>query len=433
MKIQNRNQSILLFIGDILVLLLSLVITLAVRYGRIPDQTLLYNHLIPFSFIFAIWVIFYFIYDLYGSQNTLFQKRLANILGSVHIVNSIIALAFFYFIPYFAITPKTTLFIFLVISFALMTVWRRNLVFIISRGKEQNILFACSGAEAEELKDEFSHNPLYKVNIIDQVDISVPVTDQPLVVINTHDKNDSSLVDFYNMLFSGANFITLDVLYESVFGRVPISSISERWFLEEISLQPKPIYTFLKRLMDIIISLILGIASLILYPFVYVAIKLDGQGPIFITSERVGEKNRHVRLFKFRTMTVSNDSGEWGKVDNKITRVGAVLRKLRIDELPQLWNILLGDLSLIGPRPEFDQAVKTYGEVIKYYNIRHLIKPGLSGWAQIYGEHPHHSIGVEETKNKLSHDLYYLKYRSLLLDLKIALKTIRILLSRSGI
>jgi lipopolysaccharide/colanic/teichoic acid biosynthesis glycosyltransferase len=130
-----------------------------------------------------------------------------------------------------------------------------------------------------------------------------------------------------------------------------------------------------------------------------------------------------------------NDGGVWGtERKNEVTRVGTFLRKWRIDELPQLWNVFMGSYSLIGPRPEFAQAVASYTEAIPYYATRHLITPGLSGWAQIYHEgHPHHGVDIEETRNKLSHDLYYLKNRSLVLDIEIALKTIRTLVSRSGV
>jgi lipopolysaccharide/colanic/teichoic acid biosynthesis glycosyltransferase len=120
--------------------------------------------------------------------------------------------------------------------------------------------------------------------------------------------------------------------------------------------------------------------------------------------------------------------------ENKVTKVGNFLRKTRIDELPQLWNVLLGDISLIGPRPELPTGVAIYDKEIPYYNIRHLIKPGLSGWAQTHQEnHPHHGPEVSLTKEKLTYDIYYIKNRSFWLDVKIALKTIKSLLSRSGI
>jgi lipopolysaccharide/colanic/teichoic acid biosynthesis glycosyltransferase len=127
-----------------------------------------------------------------------------------------------------------------------------------------------------------------------------------------------------------------------------------------------------------------------------------------------------------------NEMDPTRSTDNQITRTGKFIRKTSIDELPQFWNVLSGNLSLIGPRPELPAAVKHYEEEIPYYGIRHLIKPGLSGWAQLYGKHAHHGADVMKTKNKLSYDLYYIKNRSLMLDLKIALKTIKALLSRSG-
>jgi len=132
-------------------------------------------------------------------------------------------------------------------------------------------------------------------------------------------------------------------------------------------------------------------------------------------------------------MTV-NDNGNYnGSMKNEITRVGAFLRKSRIDELPQLWGVLRGDISLIGPRPELPSLVKQYEKEIPYYNVRHLIKPGLSGWAQIYHDaHPHHNLDTLETARKLSYDLYYIKNRSFLLDIKIALRTLKILVSIAG-
>jgi lipopolysaccharide/colanic/teichoic acid biosynthesis glycosyltransferase len=182
-------------------------------------------------------------------------------------------------------------------------------------------------------------------------------------------------------------------------------------------------------MMDVVISFPLALASLVFYPFVIAARKIEGY-PVFIYQERVGKNQKPIRIMKFGSMTVS-DGGVWvTKSDNRITKVGAFLRKSRIDELPQLWNILRGDLSLIGPRPELPNLVELYKKEIPHYNVRHLIKPGLSGWAQIHHEKPPHSI--EETVDKLSYDLYYVKHRSFLLDLKIALQTVKTLLSRVG-
>jgi lipopolysaccharide/colanic/teichoic acid biosynthesis glycosyltransferase len=131
-----------------------------------------------------------------------------------------------------------------------------------------------------------------------------------------------------------------------------------------------------------------------------------------------------------------NDNGKYGAAGvtkNVVTRVGSFLRRSRIDELPQFWNVIKGDLSMVGPRPELPSLVAIYKNEISYYESRHLVKPGLFGWAQIYHEsHPHHEIATEETRNKLSYDMYYIKNRSLMLDLKIVLRTLQILIRRSG-
>jgi lipopolysaccharide/colanic/teichoic acid biosynthesis glycosyltransferase len=190
---------------------------------------------------------------------------------------------------------------------------------------------------------------------------------------------------------------------------------------------------FPKRVMDVVLSLPLGLVSLVFYPFVYVAIKLDDRGEIFIRQERVGKDGKNISLYKFRSMS-QNITDLSVKTENRITKVGNFLRKSRIDELPQLWNVLSGDISLIGPRPELPSGVDIYEKEIPYYNIRHLIKPGLSGWAQINQEtHPHHSAHISLTKEKLTYDIYYIKNRSFWLDIKIALKTIKSLLSRTGL
>jgi lipopolysaccharide/colanic/teichoic acid biosynthesis glycosyltransferase len=185
--------------------------------------------------------------------------------------------------------------------------------------------------------------------------------------------------------------------------------------------------------MDIIAALVLGIISLIFYPFIIVALKVQDGGAIFYSQIRVGQYNRPMVMLKFRSMSGSDSGTEVLKSKLVVTPVGRILRSTRIDEVPQLWNVLKGEMSLIGPRPEFPALVAEYAKQIPYYNLRHLVKPGISGWAQLYHHtDPHHAADVAETRNKLSYDLYYLKHRSLLLDITIALKTVRRILMRGN-
>jgi len=186
----------------------------------------------------------------------------------------------------------------------------------------------------------------------------------------------------------------------------------------------------MKRIIDVIAGSLIGLVSLVFYPFVFLLITLDDGGPLFYTDVRVGKNGQKIHVIKFRSMSITGGTDQ----RSRITRVGAFLRKTRIDELPQLWNVVRGDVSLIGPRPEKPELVAIYEQQIPYYSVRHLIKPGLSGWAQLYQRTPP-KFGADsiETKLKLSYDLYYIKHRSLLLDVGIAVKTIKELLSRRGI
>ncbi|MFA6254102.1 MAG: sugar transferase [Candidatus Paceibacterota bacterium] len=436
MKITSKKETLVLLVGDIIVFCVALWLTLFVRNAEYPSGSLFYSLLIPFSFIFILWVLVFYIADLYGKHTSIFRRKLPRVIFYAQLANSTIAVIFFYFIPYFGVTPKTLLFVDLFISFFLLFAWRGWLVPNIHLNLPEKIYFACRGQEVNDIISEIKSNPGYNISIAKENEIKdIKKTGITAIVVNLYDEEiTEALKNFYGMIFSGIRFIPLHILYEELFDREPVLSLKEQWFLENISNRPKPVYDGLKRLMDIIIAGLLGLVSLVFYPFVYLGMKLDDRGDLFSFQDRVGKNNKIIRMIKFRTMRIANDGAQFtkGKADNEVTKFGHFLRKTRIDEVPQLWNILRGDISLIGPRPEFADPVALYSQEIQYYNIRHIIKPGLSGWAQIYGEHPHHGIDISSTRNKFSYDLYYIKNRSFWLDLSIALKTVKILLMRKG-
>jgi exopolysaccharide biosynthesis polyprenyl glycosylphosphotransferase len=449
MGIENRWEATILFLGDMALFYLALWVSLVLRYFELPDVESMYLHIVPFSIIFVIWALSFFIAGLYDKHTLLLRKRLPPLILKTQTWNSILAVLFFYFIPFFRITPKTNLFIYLIVSFLFILGWRLSVVAFADPGLREKAILIGTGAEMHELEYEVNKNPRYHINFVRTIDVEkVNEADFKNEIINTiyaggvttvvvdlqNDKVSTLIPHLYNLIFLKIRFVDKYKIYEEVFDREPLSLLGDSWFLENISQAPHVIYDTFKRVMDIILSLTLGIVSLALYPFVWFAIKLDDGGVIFTYQNRVGQDKRIVRLMKFRTMT-TNDQGQWSHgVENKITRVGYFLRKTRIDELPQLWNVLAGDISMIGPRPEFFEPTEEYAKQIPYYNVRYLIKPGLSGWAQIYQkEAPHHDVDIEQTRVKLSYDLYYIKNRSVWLDIKIALKTIKTLLSRTGI
>lgn len=423
MPFPGKKASLFLFLGDLVCFVIAIWLTLSIRYWQWPSADLFLSHLEAFALVFLIWTGVFFIFDLYRQQTLVFAKDLPVIIFRAQLLNSVIAIVFFYFNPYFlGVTPKTNLFINLAISFLLVWYWRRHLSLWVYRSRPVAIMFVCDGPEVEELKREILDNPPANLRIVS----SRPA----LIVFNKYEvPSPEQVANFYNLLFVGVRFISVQELYERLFERVPLSLINERWFLEHISHQPRRVYDFLKRFMDILIALLLGLISSIFYPLVYLTVKFGDNGPVFFSENRIGRNNRLIRILKFRSMSTEPDLSE-----RQVTGIGAWLRRTRIDELPQLWSVIRGEQSLIGPRPERPDYVDLYRRQIPYYDARHLIAPGLSGWAQLYqNNHPHFRPALEETKEKLSYDLYYVKNRSLWLDLKIALKTLKAILTRTGI
>jgi lipopolysaccharide/colanic/teichoic acid biosynthesis glycosyltransferase len=425
MKIAGQKDALILLLGDILALVLAVGATLIVRYGEWPSADNFLNHLVPFSYIFAIWLLVFFIADLYRRHTSLFESQLPSRLFNAQLANSAIAVTFFYLIPYFNITPKITLFICLVLSFVFILVWRRFLAQSIIINRRERVVFACVGSLVAEIASELRRNKQYNITVITGRDPD-PIQDRGALIVfdQTQVASGGLPGGFYRFLLAGCRFVTATELYEQIFDRIPVELVQEAWLVENVSSQPKPIYNFIKRAFDLIVSLTLGVLSLPLYPLIYLGVKISDGGPLFFVDQRVGRKGKVFSIYKFRSMNLAGD---------RVTRFGRLLRKTRLDELPQLWSVLRGQQSLVGPRPERPPYVDQYREEIPFYDIRHLIAPGLSGWAQIYHDnHPHFRPMKEATMEKLSYDLFYIKNRSIWLDLTIALRTIATILSVKG-
>ncbi|MGB3921758.1 MAG: exopolysaccharide biosynthesis polyprenyl glycosylphosphotransferase [Minisyncoccia bacterium] len=448
MSFLNRREPLILLLGDLVSFAAALWLALLIRSFEIPSQETFLLHLTPFAMLFVVWIFVFYIAGLYEKHTTILKSKLPGALASTQLVNSGIAVAFFYLVPFFGITPKIVLFIYLAISFGLTLVWRIYGYFIIGKREPATAILIGAGDEMKELFNEVNNNPVSHIRFSSFVDLNradekgfwgeiiahIYSEGVSVIVIDLANKNvEPALPHLYNLIFSKISFVDMHKIYEDIFDRIPLSLLKYDWFLENISTVTRGGYDILKRLMDIFIALPLFLLSLVLYPLLALAIKFEDGGPIFIAQERVGKSNKSFKILKFRSMS-HDDKGVYGtEHKNVITKVGNFLRKTRIDELPQLWNILKGDLSLIGPRPELPELVKQYEKQIPYYNVRHLIKPGLSGWAQIYhDQHPHHALDSLETAHKLSYDLYYIKNHSLMLDVKIALRTLKILASIAG-
>ncbi len=227
---------------------------------------------------------------------------------------------------------------------------------------------------------------------------------------------------------------TVGALMEELTLRTPVEHINDEWLLLEdgFNLNVYKLTRRLKRTMDIILAIGL---LLVLWPFMLitaVAVHLDSPGPAIYRQRRVGLKNKDFTLYKFRSMRLDaeKDGAVWAvKNDPRVTKIGAFIRKVRIDELPQLFNVIKGDMSFVGPRPERPEFVAALSEKIPYYYIRHTVKPGITGWAQV--SYPY-GASVEDARMKLEYDLYYIKHMSLFFDFKVFLRTVGVILFPSG-
>jgi len=450
MHVLSRKAYLVLLAGDISILYASVWVTLLLRHFELPSTESAVVHLTSFSLLFIAWFVVYFVSGLYGRYTVLFRKQLPNIIFAAQAVNIGIAALFFFLIPVFEITPKTVLVIYLFVSTVLLYFWRVYMFPHIHVRKEIGAVLIGTGIELTELTTEVNRDPLYPLEfraivhpelltdkeaertlqlLIDSESVSTIVADM------SNHSLDNLLPFIYDTTFikRSAEFIDVRRLFQEVFGRVPLSLIDERWVLRYMSLKRHNVYFVFKRSVDIILSLVLGAFSLLLYPFIILAIKLDSKGPIFYVTKRIGEGGEPFTFLKFRSMTGTDEGQQVLKSMHTVTPVGEVLRNTRLDELPQLWSVLKGDMSFVGPRPELPALVDEYLDDIPYYNLRHLVKPGITGWAQIkHDNHSHHEKDNQATTEKLSYDLYYIKERNLWLDFYIAALTAKTILFKRG-
>lgn len=266
------------------------------------------------------------------------------------------------------------------------------------------------------------HPVLGTVDDIERICIEHQVDE--VVVGRVASKNPWTVDKALRCLRIGCRVTNLSTFYEDVLSEVPASLLEPHWFLFADFKHYHEAQLIIKRATDIVLAAIGLIITLPFWPLFALLIKLDSPGPAFYSQTRVGLLGRHFRLYKFRTMVLGSEKNghAWAAVnDPRVTRVGRYLRKLRIDELPQLINVLMGSMSVVGPRPERPEFVEELAAKIRFYNERHVVKPGLTGWAQI-----NYSYGasVEDAQRKLQLDLWYIKHMCVELDITILLRTL---------
>lgn len=444
-----KTKKLLLLLGDIIILYLSLFITLILRYGPNSAIEQWDSNLAPFTIAFVLWLLVFFIVDLYDLKTNFGNFNFINLLIKSFIINGISSVIIFYFLsPLFnSIKPQRILIIELIVAFILIWAWRKLFLGMMASSKTlNNVLIIGQSPLIEPLQKEISNKSQlgYKLFIFENIpaDLKESCLEKRvnILVVSKEIRNN---IEFSKKMFDclplGIDVYNLNGFYEKITNKIPVEYIDHAWFLENLSENSKSITDGITRVFDVLFSLFGLAVSSPLWPIIILGIKINSRGPIFIKQKRVGKNGRIFPFKKFRSMIANAPDGSaegasgpvWASTnDKRVTKFGRILRKTRLDELPQLTNILKGEMSFVGPRPERPEFTEILTREIPFYEGRFLVKPGLTGWAQLKG--PSYGGSKEESLEKLKYDLYYIKHRSFTLDVSIILKTLRLVVGGKG-
>jgi exopolysaccharide biosynthesis polyprenyl glycosylphosphotransferase len=450
----NKFKKIALLLGDISILYFSLYLTLVIRYGINLDTNPWQTHIWPFTWIFTLWILVFYISNLYNLNLAINNKVFTEITWRSLGIAILLSIAFFYLTPQTGIAPKTNLLIFSAVFSVIFFFWRRlynwslksylpkNYIAIIGYSDladelmreielKKHLGFRVSFLIDEKLDKEWISNiPIIKS--IAQLEKLVKEKNISTLVL-TADLHQSAALRaiLFQCLHLKISYIALPDFYESVTGKVPIDAINQAWFLENLNEGDKIWFDAIKQAYDFALALLILFITIPFWFIIAVIIKIESHGPIFFIMTRVGRGNKEFKLIKFRTMRQEGNSfAPTSTNDPRVTKFGNFLRQTRLDEIPQVINILRGEMSFVGPRPERPEIATKLAREIPFYDERMLVKPGLTGSDQISGEY--HSPSYEDSLKKLQYDLFYIKNRSFYLDLSIILKTVATVLSRKG-
>ena len=437
----KRFKQVILLLGDLAILQLTLWISLILRFSGNSMSSLWASNLPYFIPVFIIWIIVLYIGGAYN-LNLAYNSRhfRLTVINSISFA-ALLSVIYFY-LHQSEIAPKTILAIFVLVFAVLFFTWRSIFnYFVKSYLPKNNLAFIGWNKAIEGLLEDIKNQPHHGFNTalvfksaddINNLPAIIREKNIHTIVLSNELAGDPKLTEsLFDCLSLNVAFYSQVDFYENINGKVPIESIDQAWFINNLNEGNRHYFNIIKRTIDIVLSTLLMIISLPFWPLIALIIKIESRGPVFFKQKRVGLNEEEFKMLKFRTMKVQGNDGSMTKEkDNRITKIGNFLRKTRLDEIPQIINILRGEMSFIGPRPERPEYVSELAKQIPFYKTRLLIKPGVSGWDQISGIY--HSPSLEDTMEKLQYDLYYLKHRSIYFDLAIFLKTVATVLSRGG-
>lgn len=447
---------LILITGDILNALLGLLVSVFVRFGKWPSTVDFagLGGISVFTFVFVLLFIS-FLTELYNLDKNWKAREVISRLPVVFCVSLVILSALFYLMPNIMIgrgVLATALGVFTVCQFLWHLVYKHA---IYLRKLSHRVIVLGTGSLASRI-GKLLENPDHHLRFagyfgcpyeavcvspdsilgIGEGFLETVEKEKPQkIVVSVGERRNGGLPlqDLVKCKFSGIQVIDAPSFYEQVSGKILLENITAGWFVFSTGFRHTLLLRFMKKLFDKLLSAAGLVFALPIILPTALLIKITSPGPILFRQVRVGERDRQFVLYKFRTMKADAEKATgavWAQKDDpRVTRIGKFLRKTRIDEIPQLYNVLKGDMSFIGPRPERPEFVEKLKEIIPFYSERHFVKPGVTGWAQV--KYPY-GASVEDAIEKLRYDLYYIKNMSVFLDILIILETIKVIIYGRG-
>ena len=462
LTLENRFfslRSAVCFIVEGGIIMFSVVASFLLLYGRAGTPVVSMGDIVARALVITFFCqTCMYLLDLYNFR---FSQTWGEVLFALTIAIGFVCVGIgllSYAIPKFGVAGKMYYLSILIASVCLL-LWRILFEIYITRfASRENILIVGTGEVARQVGEEVRKNHRLGFHLVGfinalpaknslsggeiggilgdpaQMDRIIERHDVDKVVVAiTERRGEYPVKEMLALRVSGYQVVEWPGFFEKLSGRIPIDNLAPSFFIFNEGFRKSRILLAIRRVLSAIVSAVF--LSLLLPVFLVVAIfiKLDSPGPVLYSQIRVGQDNKPIRIYKFRSMrndAEKNGDAVWAvENDPRITRVGRFLRKTRIDELPQLFNVLLGELEFVGPRPERPEFVEKLQSLIPYYSLRHTVKPGITGWAQVMF---HYSGTIDESKEKLQYDLFYIKNMSLKMDLLILFQTFKIVLLGRG-
>jgi len=446
------KRLLVLVAGEGIIVCASFLLAALIRLG--PDSALVLNYQYGFGKILGVTVVALFClhyFDLYDLQEVASRGDIWFRLFVVVGILSFLLAGFGILFPQFMLANHTFVLGLSILALGLV-LWRaaynwlirrpylRERVHVVGEGERAKWLVKFIRAKPELGMDvmgwsgAIGNGSMNREALRDKLAEIAEKHDLDRVIIALEDRRGTMPVrELLDLRLSGVKVEDATGIVEKISGKIEVDSLHPSWLIFSEGFRLNPTFMFLRRFFSLLVSLVLLLAVLPLLPLIALAIKLTSPGPVLYAQKRVGGNGRVFTCYKFRTMRVDAETAQgpsWaGDNDPRVTGVGRWLRRVRIDEIPQLWNVLRGEMGFVGPRPERPEFVEWLSREIPYYPLRHVIRPGITGWAQIRYQY---GASLEESKEKLKFDLYYIKHMSLSFDLMIVLESVKIVLLGRG-